>query len=136
MKKTLRFLGFSLYTWKPQTKQSSTPGISQICLTQLEISRPNTRTHGNSTWLFLNHPWEFNFSFIWCLEFPFYFFFSSPVYSMSSNSLLGFFCIIWMFDFRVIVLSVILNFKRICQLAVTCLDEMEQVIPNYQVTPS
>ena len=29
-----------------------------------------TKTHGNSTWIFLEHPWKFYFFFNWPLEFP------------------------------------------------------------------
>ena len=57
---------FLLYPWKFQAKHSSTPGIPQnsgLCLEPLEISRPKTKTPGNSTLFFLGHPWKFHFVF-------------------------------------------------------------------------
>ena len=37
----------------------------------LEIVRSKTKTHGNSTRFFLEHPWKFHFFFSWTLEFSY-----------------------------------------------------------------
>ena len=54
----LEFLGFLLYYWKFQTKQSFTPrGSTKLCsIHPSEILKPKTKTTGNSTLLFLDHP--------------------------------------------------------------------------------
>ena len=49
--------------------------IPQNCVTPLGNSlvgwNSKTKTHGgNSTWIFLDHPWKFYFFFNWPLEFP------------------------------------------------------------------
>ena len=42
----------------------------KIVLHPLEILRPTTRTPGNSTWIFLDHPWKFQVVYNWPLENP------------------------------------------------------------------
>ena len=44
--------------------------LCKIVWHTLEIARWKTETHGNSTWIFLEHPWKFHFLFNWPLEFP------------------------------------------------------------------
>ena len=36
----------------------------------LEIPKSKIKTHGNSTIVFLEHPWNFHFLFYWPLDFP------------------------------------------------------------------
>ena len=58
----------------------------------LEIPRPKTTTRGNSTLVFLEHPWKFYFYFNWLLEFPHALSSFTPGNSMSSTfALFGFF---------------------------------------------
>ena len=41
-----------------------------VCDTTLEIQgQTEAKTHGNSTWVFLEHSWKFHFFFNWPLEF-------------------------------------------------------------------
>ena len=96
-KKPWNCFGFSLYPWKFQVKQNSTPGnlTKLYMLNPLKISRPKTKnfkklhpwkfgkigyvtsfgnfkakpkTHGNSTWIFLGLPWIFHVVFNQLLE--------------------------------------------------------------------
>ena len=62
----LEFLGFLLYPWKFQTKLKTSPlETSQNCVTtpSSEILTPKTKTPGNSTWFFLDHPRKFHIVF-------------------------------------------------------------------------
>ena len=45
-------------------------GIFRFFTLPLEIPKSKTKIYGNSTRVFLEHPWNFNFSFNWLLEFP------------------------------------------------------------------
>ena len=67
----LEFFDLSLYPWKFRSKQAFTTGNSKkIVWHPLEIIRSKTETHGNSTWVFLEHPSKFRFLINWPLEFP------------------------------------------------------------------
>ena len=48
--------------------------FSKILWHTLEIPRSKTKTHGNSTWFFLEFRWKFHFCFYSPLEFPYFFF--------------------------------------------------------------
>ena len=65
LKKTVEYLGLSLYPRKFQTKWSFTPRkIHKIVLHSLELPRPKIKTH----------PWKFQFFFNWPLKFSHYIF--------------------------------------------------------------
>ena len=67
--------------------------IPQNCATPIGISKAKNETHGNSTWIFLDHAWKFLFFFYWPLEFPHSIFLITSGYSISSTPslLFGFF---------------------------------------------
>ena len=59
------FKNLLLYTWKSQKKIKLQPWkFYKIVLHPLEFPRSKTKTHGNSTWFFLDHPGKFHFFFI------------------------------------------------------------------------
>ena len=68
LKKTLEFLDLLLYPLKfSRENKASSPESSQnfvIWWHPLEIPMPKTKTHGNSSWFFLDHPWKFPTSFL------------------------------------------------------------------------
>ena len=51
-------------------EKAFTPRTSATYWHPLEVSRSKTKSHGNSTCVFLEHPWKFNFFFNWSLEYP------------------------------------------------------------------
>ena len=61
-KKTLRFLGLLLHRWKSRKKTSLHAWkFHKTVLPPLEILSCETKTHGNSKRIFLDHPWKFLF---------------------------------------------------------------------------
>ena len=63
LKRTLDLLDLSLYPWKFWSNQSFLYPwkFCKIVLHPLEIPRSKTKTHENSTWLFLDRSYKFNF---------------------------------------------------------------------------
>ena len=62
LEKALEFLGLSLYFWKMWIPEKKRVHLRKFCkivvrsFCGLEIStRPKTKTHGDSTWFFLDH---------------------------------------------------------------------------------
>ena len=50
----------SFYSWK----------FCKFVWHPLKIPKSETKTHGNSALIFVEHPWNFHFFFNWPLEFP------------------------------------------------------------------
>ena len=61
LKKTLELLDVWLYSWK--TYELLLLQILKNCVTPFgeNFKRSKTKTHGNSTWFFCEHPWKFHF---------------------------------------------------------------------------
>ena len=60
MKTPLEFSIFLLYLWKTPDKTKLNLWIfHKLVSDPLEIPRPKTKTHGNSTLFFLGYPWNF-----------------------------------------------------------------------------
>ena len=76
LKTPQEFLGFLLYPWKFQTKQSLTLETPQNCIHSSEILRLKTKIPGDFTWFFLITPGN---STLFLINPCIFFFWKSPI---------------------------------------------------------